>query len=510
MPGVQVYIGATTADLQKGLEDAKRAMEGFRRDAVAGMRGAAAGTEEASRGIGEKLREIAREERAGARTARFFVTEFAEIVPISNEAKGALSRFGGSLIGGGPWAIGIGVAVAGIALLTKHFIEQKKAAEEAAEASAKSAGEMAHAIMAADASTRAFYEKFRDYAKTDEEKFVAGATAPLRSKLDEINAAIAVKEIEHDTLKARGGDEKELAKLKEQINAQYDLAGAIRIRLDEERAVAAAAFPLLDAEKTKHEAIKKAIEEKAKIQENLAKIIPEWQAETNKLYADEALRVAEASAKLGKVIAEWQAETNKLYAEDELRRAKAQAAASEHFHKSLKASQEQVYGLEGNLQSMAGVAGQAFNVLITGGDLSGKAFLRMARDAIAAKASEAMVNAAYYSAMALAFAAMENYKSAGEAAGAAAGYASVAALAGAASYAMSASLGPESSGRSSSAGGGSSGSGVAGATPYSGGGTVRETVYIIGPAGMTEAELARITARALDNAKRLDMIARES
>jgi hypothetical protein len=40
--------------------------------------------------------------------------------------------------------------------------------------------------------------------------------------------------------------------------------------------------------------------------------------------------------------------------------------------------------------------------------------------------------------------------------------------------------------------------------------TVRETIFVIGPPGMTEAEMARITARSLAAAKRLDMLGRSS
>ena len=51
--------------------------------------------------LGDRMREFARGERAEARTAGFFVSELAQIVPIGNQAKAALTGLTAALVGGG-------------------------------------------------------------------------------------------------------------------------------------------------------------------------------------------------------------------------------------------------------------------------------------------------------------------------------------------------------------------------------------------------------------------------
>jgi hypothetical protein len=88
-------------------------------------------------GLGESVKRFAAEQRSEARTASFFVREIAQIVPISSQARDALTQFGGALVGGGVVGIGIAAASVGLSYLAEHFREVSEAAQRAAEANAR-------------------------------------------------------------------------------------------------------------------------------------------------------------------------------------------------------------------------------------------------------------------------------------------------------------------------------------------------------------------------------------
>jgi hypothetical protein len=88
-------------------------------------------------GLTESIKKFVSEERSQARTAGFFVREIAEIVPVSGEAKGALTQLGGALLGGGIVGIGLAAAVGAVRLLTAAWREEAEAAKKAAEGNAR-------------------------------------------------------------------------------------------------------------------------------------------------------------------------------------------------------------------------------------------------------------------------------------------------------------------------------------------------------------------------------------
>jgi hypothetical protein len=245
--------------------EALRAVTAAVNEAGVKMRGSFSAVGPAVRGAGteiggltESIKRFVSEERGQARTARFFVSEIAQIIPISGGAKAAMTQFGGALLSGGPVGLAIGAGVAALGLLVEWYRKAGEEAEAAAEKSAKAAADMTAAMGAADASVRVFYERFRDFAKSPQEKFVEGAIAPLRAQLEAAQLKIDAKWAEYEALKAAGGDEERLQSIYAEISAIGRLVGALDSKLLEEKAVAAAAFPLLDAEKKKFDAIAEA------------------------------------------------------------------------------------------------------------------------------------------------------------------------------------------------------------------------------------------------------------
>jgi hypothetical protein len=147
-------------------------------------------------GLTESIKRFVSEERGQARTARFFVSEIAQIIPISGGAKAAMTQFGGALLAGGPVALGIGAGIAALGLLAewyRHSAEEAKKAAEAVEKHAKGLRDMR-------AETDAFIRQARGstagmeflYGKQNEfnEKTLAS-----RTRLAEVNTKLAALEV---------------------------------------------------------------------------------------------------------------------------------------------------------------------------------------------------------------------------------------------------------------------------------------------------------------------------
>jgi len=154
--GLQVYIGATSADLAKGLEDAKRMIDGWAREAVARLNASGTGARSAGKefdSLGETFKAFTRTQRTEGRAAGFFVTEFlSPLVGQSRLAKEGLGALGAALIGG----TGVGFAIEAVGFGTKllgdYLKESGDKAREAAEAHKKAAEKMTAAYDQARAS----------------------------------------------------------------------------------------------------------------------------------------------------------------------------------------------------------------------------------------------------------------------------------------------------------------------------------------------------------------------
>jgi len=130
--GLQVYIGATSADLAKGLEDAKRQIEGWAREATRGLGTAGASAKAAGRefgSLGESVKAFARDQRSEARAVSFFVGELSQIVPVSGSAKMAISGIGQAFVGGAGIASMVGLAVAAVGALALAFRNAREESE---------------------------------------------------------------------------------------------------------------------------------------------------------------------------------------------------------------------------------------------------------------------------------------------------------------------------------------------------------------------------------------------
>jgi hypothetical protein len=254
--GLQIPIGFSLDEARAALA----ALEGeARRSGRAIQTGVETG-EKSMKSAGSTLMSFAREQRREAATARFFVSEVAQIIPISAGAKGALTQLGGAVVGGGPWALAIAGASVLVGYLVKTLQDEADAAREAARATVTAAAEMRREIAAADASTRSFYESFRSFAQSDEDKFISGATAGLRSRLEKLDLDIEIKQAEVAAMTAAGSDEDEIATARQALDVMSKLHVVLNDRLDTERTIAREAFPLMDAERKRAEAAEKAAE----------------------------------------------------------------------------------------------------------------------------------------------------------------------------------------------------------------------------------------------------------
>jgi hypothetical protein len=249
----QQYAGANRAAEQAARGAAAAHVEAGRaRDRAAGS----------TRTFGQAVMQWARDDAREARAANRVVSEFLRFVPATSLAGQGLRSIGAMMIGGGILGAGLQAASFGIGLLTDKLQENERAQKAAAEAAASHASSLVTLNAAADASARTFYRNFTDFKRTDEEKFVEGATAAIKAKVDQLEVEHAAKQAQLDALRATA-DKEEIKKRQDELDALQASIYAMQLRLQDERMVAQAAFPLLDAEKKAHDA-KKQQDEKDK------------------------------------------------------------------------------------------------------------------------------------------------------------------------------------------------------------------------------------------------------
>lgn len=596
--GLQIPVGFSLEEAQQAL----RQLEQMARQTGKGVQAELVNSERGMKTATTSLMGFVREQRREAGTARFFVNEVAQIIPVSGAAKGALVQMGGAVVGGGPWAIAIAGASVLVGHLVSKFYEQQKAAREAALATIKAASDMAQEIASLDSATSAFYASFRAFAQAPEEKFIAGATAALRARVDRLSIDIEIKRTQLEALKAAGADEEEIQKAEREVDVLGRLSATLRVKLIDDTALARAAFPLMESERQKAEAVKKSAEEIAAARKKEAEDFRRWQADTVQRLAafnreqekleeqdiarfqaylirrDELRKQArgmvsafgEAGGDLGKagqlgalyaetqqkldliremesegVMATADAEALRTAITEEQSRRRTEILLVEHAS-VLNANRELVtmgraalaefgaaaLGEFGKVMRSSRAYAQAMKAAgaATGeqADFSAGAIAAWTQNILAGISAQAITKSIFYLAEGYALASNPITASfAPLAFKAAATFAAVGAVAGGAAIGIgqvrpmteaerSSVAAAEERNQPGEVGYSSSGarelggaSGRDGFRADVGERVVRETVYVIGPAGMTEAELARVTARSLEAAKRLDLVRRE-
>ncbi len=533
--GVQIPIGFTLDDAQQALRileaEARRSGKNIQTATEQGAKGI--------EGVGGSLMAFTRQQRREAATARFFVNELAQIVPVGIEAKGALVQLGGALVGGGPWAIAIAGASVAVGYLVKTLLDQKAAAREAAVATIKAASDMTREIAAADESTRAFYQSFRAFAQTDEQKFVEGATAALRSRVEKLDLDVEVKTAELAAMKAADVEKDKVKELERELDVLGKLKIALDFKLGQEQSLAREAFPLLAAEKKSREDSKKAAEaareaakKTAAEQERIRAAAFAYAKKWHDAELDELRKATDAEGDLADRISKEKiqrqmdeaTEILAIVAEMERKRqAIQQQAWNEMRQMGANAYRSFATAAVGQLGLVINSSRAYENAMRASGattaktaDLSAAAFAAMAQSAIAALAEQALVEAAMEGARAIAAAARYDYASAAEHGYAAAAFAAVALVAGGGAYLIGQTRGMtaaeradvEAARQAQAGSGSSSGPREVGAEGGSRVTNTRETIIVIGDPFETPQETARRAARRIAEAKRLDMLAR--
>lgn len=247
-------------------------------------------------GLTGKIQAFAREQRAEARTAGFFVGELAQIVPVSNEAKGALTQLGGAMVGGGPVAIGLAAATVGLGLIVKGFVDQSEAADRALDATKKWG-----------AGLKAELDKNLEAVRLLNAEMRGGALGKAEAQADITRAAAAQKVAE--AAKERAAAEAEVARLTAEMERTGVWAGlgAAQERL---------------AEATKNEAAAAqnyaAVVERTEVEVTKARAAA-GEAQTKKVQEelDKQTKAAEAAAARRLALAREAAEGGRAYGQSE-------------------------------------------------------------------------------------------------------------------------------------------------------------------------------------------------
>jgi hypothetical protein len=224
--GIQVYIGASVADLVQGLKDGTTAVRNFGREAA----GSRAGTDQAAGGfnsLGSSLMAFKREQVQQGRLVGFYVRELTEFTGISKQAQGVLSGLGSVLVEGLAGGVGIGLALEGIKLLvyaTREWgtvsgeaaAKAKKGMEEFQASLKKSRDELQHQTFLAMGGTENQWMALQAQGKTIDQLGI------LKSKEVSVEAGIA-------TARARFAE----AQAADDAIAQRNIQTSIRARLQE-------------------------------------------------------------------------------------------------------------------------------------------------------------------------------------------------------------------------------------------------------------------------------------
>jgi hypothetical protein len=506
----------TTAFNQAGIKS---------RTSLLGMGGASRQASNEVMTLGDRMRAFAREQRQEAGAARFFVNELAQVAPVSDQARTALMGVTSALVGGLGVGTAIGLVTTGATLLVNHLRESAREAEEFAASSAKAIDDLDKRIEALRGKSGAerAQDEYRLLAMQAESRRELIALSEDQIRIERESGADLNPEIirqaqeriekakeELHQLDRRAEKLQEIAKLEVQgadAKAAEQAAEARRKRREQER-----------AEEAKHLAEQKALKDRTWREEFEAEQAAEAAYVSQKAERQKAAEAVEAELLREKARRLAEIENQEFLAayEERLRR------EQEFRNLGVSALQSFARSAVGELGKAMRASGayaramrEATGANVEGADLSAAAFAKMAQDVLATLAEQASVEALMEVARGIRDAAMGLPTASGHFASAAA-FGAAAAAAGVAATIIGSHRGMTASERASvdaassaAAGGGAGGAGG------SGGGydpaqtretTTRETIFVIGPPGMTESEMARITARSLAVARRLDML----
>lgn len=247
-------------------------------------------------GLKDKIKGFVREERGERRMASFFVRDIAEIIPVSKEAKFALTDLGGALLGGG--AVGMGIAAAATLLggLAGAFHEIGKEAEEAEKKMVKAAEESRKAWEDMRASSQSFLRDLNP-DRTKSEKWLEGQTEKYSTAIEETQGALAKAEAKRAPLGGYSG----ASFWQYQTWADYKAAQALDAEIDRLKA------NLIDLEAKKTTAQRVFSEklqpaeqaaDRAKLDKDIAKAMRDADvAASNKVFEDKLERERKADEK---------------------------------------------------------------------------------------------------------------------------------------------------------------------------------------------------------------------
>lgn len=521
--GVEIPIGMS-------LDDAREALRALEAESKRSGRAVQAAVEPGARAFdraGGSLLNYARAQRREAGAARYFVSELASIAPVTDGTKTALMGLTSALVGGLGVGTAIGIVTTGLQLYVQWLNREAEAERKARE----TAFEHARALAEMDRTIGGFYAKFREFAMSEEEKFVEGATAPLRERVAELDQQIELKMDELQALKDSGADKDKITALDREIDGLSKLNIRLRDRLDNERAVAREAAPLLVAEKKRHEEAEEAARREEERRTRAPQLEIEYanrifeidynlQQEREKAEIEHENRLFTIDYEMGQAREQWEIEhANRIFEIDyeldqrriaERRRAMTEltrmgedgfrslaSAAAGELGKAMRSSRAYA-----NAMRAAGGATQE------GADLSGAAIAAMTQDILASFAQQSIVEALIYTAKGIAASVTPGMQ--GMAAGyftAAATFGAAAAAAGTAAAVIGANRGMTQSERASVEEARERNapttplSSLAEGTPSGGRGGPTFNVFFSGRALVTEPEVKRYLADLMQEAR---------
>jgi hypothetical protein len=561
--GLQIPVGMSLDEAQLALRQLEQLARETGKKVQQGFKPAT----EAADGFSSSISKWRKDEMQEGRRVGFLVDQFtAGLVPATGAAREGVNLLTKALIGGFGLGLALDAAGAGARLLVEWWEKEEKAeagARASAEAHRRALLDLADetdAYVRSVAGTTAALE----FLHTKRKEFDSKNAGDLK-RLDDLNALVFDNERQgitttNDLLKERA----ELTKKVEGAQASWN--AAVQASFETRRAADARKHEEEIAKVVREARItadNKLFEERYNAEQAHRAKMKEMrsQVERNEIQAELDADAAFASARAERMLKKEQEERDAAKA---LRNAYNAADDAEFIsHYEMKLATEQAYiDIENRMfeeaynerltmerqasqygadmyKSFAQSAVGEFGKIITssraynsamkaagkattdGADLSAAAFAAMAQSAISATAQKAAVEALWELGQGLAATARSFWdpRASAEAGlhfSAAATYGSIAGVAGAAAYMIGQNRGTTRAERASigdpalpkedplpAPSGPREVGGSAGGTV-----TVRETIFVIGPPGMTEAEMARITARSLEAAKRLDMLAR--
>ncbi len=477
----------------------------------------------AAQQAGSHLEEMKKGMGRARETAMFFTQALGEMGPQGRTAQIAISGIAGALIGGGGMIAVLGLAQAAVRMLADAWGAEAEAAKKAREEDDKRGKEIADRLT--KAATEEARAKFvaaggladqydRINSRLEKESQIQDMRRPILERLAPIEKRLAgfreenLQWLDMESMVGKDylADKAEEARLKAQLLKIEEALASTRRASALDAKSAETAGKASSAEAAITAAAAKAKEDYAlyikmvnavfeRELENARRLREEMLSDTSAIGLPNA---ADLDAALGNEPSVWAA---------------GWSAAADTVGDSMRGMAQDVVGAFRPMLTQSAAYSRAMRAagksVEDASDLSGPAFAAMAQNALAGLAIEAATRALFYTAEGIADVLVPGKQPmAANKFAAAAIMMGIAGTAGAGAYAIGQNRGMTAAERAQvdSDSGGGSGGANSGAPRGDGGGgerVVRETVFIVGGAGFTEAELARAAARSLRSAERL-------